>query len=130
MKRKEKSGHEKMHGSKRKSLREAASAAGQKSLSKFLKKNSDVSAMEKQVQPIQQPLLSENKSNITAGYNKNDITVDSQSSQIISIETQTSSWYKGKKLDIDWLVSSEDWLEITRAIKDNVRVEFMLIRTN
>ena len=47
MKRKEKSGHEKCLESKRRSLREAASATGQKSLLTFLKKDSDVSATEK-----------------------------------------------------------------------------------
>ena len=59
-----------------------------------------MSATEKQVQPIQQLLLSENESTITAGGNESDITVDSQSSQVTSIETQTSSWYKGKKLNM------------------------------
>jgi hypothetical protein len=57
MKWKETSGHEKRMESKRKSLKEAASATGQKSLLTFFEQNSGVSATEKQVQ---QPLSSEN----------------------------------------------------------------------
>ena len=58
MKRKEKSGYEKRMESKRRSLKEAASATGQKSLLNFFEKNSGGSATEKRVQ---QPLLSEKK---------------------------------------------------------------------
>ena len=114
MKRKQKSGHEKRLESKRRSLREAASATGQKSLLTFLKKDSDVSATEKPAKTPQQPLLSEQE-----GNNGNDIPVADQNLQATSKEIQTSCWYKGKKLDIDWLVLSEECLELTKEIKDN-----------
>ena len=104
MKRKEKSGHEKRLESKRRLLREAASATGQKSLLTFLKKDSDVSATEKPGKMPQQPLLSEQEGDNKAGNNGNDIPVADQNLQATSKEIQTSCWYKGKKLDIDWLV--------------------------
>ena len=119
MKRKEKSGHENRLESKRRSLKEAASATGQKSLLTFLKKDSDVSATEKPAQTPQQPSLPEQEGNNKAGNNGNDIPVAGQSLQATSKEIQTSCWYKGKKLDIDWLVLSEECLELTKEIKDN-----------
>jgi hypothetical protein len=42
-------------------------------------------------------LLSEKESNIIAGDDANDLTVDSQSPQATSIETQTSCWYIKEK---------------------------------
>ena len=96
MKRKEKSGHEKRLESKRRSLREAASSTGQKSLLTLLKKDSDVSATEKPAQTPQQPLLPEQEGNNKAGNNGNDIRVAGQSLQPTSKEIQTSCWYKGK----------------------------------
>ena len=69
------------------SLKEAASATGQKSLLTFFEKNSNVNATEKRVQ---QPLLSGKESNIIAKGDGNDLTVVSQSPQATSIETQTS----------------------------------------
>jgi hypothetical protein len=84
MKRKEKSGHEKHI---KKSLKEAASATGQKSLLTFFEKNSNVNATEKRVQ---QALLSGKESNIIAKGDGNDLTVVSQSPQATLIETQTS----------------------------------------
>jgi hypothetical protein len=114
MKRKEKSGHEKRMRKSGKKLLQLVN--GQKSLLTFFEKNSNVNATEKRVQ---QPLLSEKESNIIAGGDGNDLTVDSQSPQATSMETQTSCWCKGKKLDTNWLVSSEDCLELAKEVKDN-----------
>ena len=92
MKRKEKSGHEKRLESKRRSLREVASATGQKSLLTFLKKDSDVSATEKPAKTPQQPLLWEQEGNNKPGNNGNDIPVADQNLQATSKEIQTSCW--------------------------------------
>ena len=116
MKRKEKSAYEKRIESKRKSLEEAASAAGQKSLPTFFAK--DAGATEKQVQ--QQHMLSVTESDVNVQGNQNDITDGRQSPQDTSssIDAQPSCWYKSNKLDIDWLLLSEDCLKVTREVKD------------
>ena len=81
-----------------------------------MKKKSDVSATEK---GGLQPLLSEKESNIIAEGNGDDMPVHVESPQAASKETQSSCFYKGKKLDMYWLVSSEDCLELAKEIKDN-----------
>ena len=73
MKRKEKNGHEKMHGKQEEIAERSCFSCRPEIFVNIFGKKFDVSATEKQVQPVQQPLLSENESNITAGGNESDI---------------------------------------------------------
>ena len=108
-------------------MEEAASAAGQKYLLTFFGKNADVTDKEDQeVQPLQQSIMlsvterPESDTSVEGNQDEDDITDGRRSPQgtSTSADAQGSCWYKGKKLDINWLLLSEDCLKVTREVRD------------
>ena len=101
MKKTEKSGHQKRLESKKRALKECASAVGQKSiLSMFGKKDSDTVEVENAAEVLEEGLLHDESSPPSSKVAKSDTTnvITENAKQQDEFGTH---WYKGKKLDLN-----------------------------
>jgi len=118
MKKTEKSGHQKRLESKKRALKECASAVGQKSiLSMFGKRDSDTVEVENAAEVLEEGLLHDESSPPSSKVAKSDTTnvITENAKQQDEFGTH---WYKGKKLDLNWLIMSESCLEVRYERKD------------
>ena len=118
MKKKEKSGHQKRLESKKRALKECASAVAQKSIfSMFGKKDSDTVEVENTAEVLEEGLLHDESPPPPSKVAKSDTTNVTTENAKQQDEIGTH-WYKGKKLDLNWLIMSESCLEVRYERKD------------
>ena len=136
MKRKEKSGYQKRLESKRRNLEATASAPGQRKIFDFgLKKNNESSpcgqaarstdAVEEQNEShfvnessTEQETSTDQELSVTEEMSASTEEMTHQSQSHSRQGTQIEMWYKEKKLDASWLVSTNDCLAMKKQFVD------------
>ena len=129
MKRKAKSGHQKRLESKSKAIRDAATARGQRSLLEMFESGGNsrkTTDDDIRIPGPDGPLTS--KLNAEELEDDDDavilaqatLTTDSKNAKPVPFTSSMSKvndeWYRGKKLDLNWLLLAEDCLESSREV--------------
>ena len=120
MKRTNKSGHQKRLEAKKKALEQSAACSGQKTLFDMLSRSSSTSkttlATTGQAHASMIDTITETNNEITVTTSEE---IEIASVLVLPQHVSSPDWYSEMKLDVNWLLKTQDCLEMKKEIKDH-----------